>query len=152
MGTELTRHHIAIIDYKQITPCKQGAAPLARYALVVTGVVTGVGALGAFPLPLAFFLPFPSPLPLPFPLPFPCVLVLGVIATNTAAAAAPIVLGCVVLGCVVLGTTAVDRAARVMPNTALVHEDGWRAHSNGRHLMREAIRGQSVPMKGLSNT
>ena len=43
-------------------------------------------------------------------------------------------------------------AARVMPNTALVHEDGWRAHSNGRHLMREAIRGQSVPMKGLSNT
>ena len=142
MGTELTRHHIAIIDYKQITPCKQGAAPLARYALVVTGVVTGVGALGAFPLPLAFFLPFL----------FVLVLVLGVIATNTAAAAAPIVLGCVVLGCVVLGTTAVDRAARVMPNTALVHEDGWRAHSNGRHLMREAIRGQSVPMKGLSNT
>ena len=147
MGTELTRHHIAIIDYKQITPCKQGAAPLARYALVVTGVVTGVGALGAFPLPLAFFLPFP----------FVLVLVLGVIATDTAAAAAPIVLGCVVLGCVVLscvvlGTTAVDRAARVMPNTALVHEDGWRAHSNGRHLMREAIRGQSVPMKGLSNT
>ena len=151
MGTELTRHHIAIIDYKQITPCKQGAAPLARYALVVTGVVTsvvtGVGALGAFPLPLAFFLPFP----------FVLVLVLGVIATNTAAAAAPIVLSCVVLGCVVLscvvlGTTAVDRAARVVPNTALVHEDGWRAHSNGRHLMREAIRGQSVPMKGLSNT
>jgi len=120
LGTELTRHHIAIIDHKQIAPSGHGAAPLARYALV-----TGVGALGALHLPLSFFLPFPT-------FYFVLVLVLGVIAaTSAAAAAAP----------VVTSTTAV-------PKTAFVHEDGWRAHTNDRHLMREAIRGHSVPTKG----
>ena len=121
---ELTRHHIAIIDHKQIAPSWApsglGAAPLARYVLV-----TGVGALGALhlPLPLSFFLPFFY---------FVLVIVLGVIAaTSAAAAAAP----------VVTSTTAV-------PNTAFVHEDGWRAHTNDRHLMRVAIRGHSAPMKG----